>query len=141
MEIEFAHSIFRLNNPAVFSCKRSIARGLDETWSCLWGVTTSHITPVFQLSTAVRLNIALSCLSIYNIWHWKLQYWPCLKDKSAFYIVSASSPLHENVGLSGTCVEAGIINIVHKERNEVVKYSKNPILYCPRLQVLRHCSV
>ena len=56
-EIEITHSILRLNNPVALSCKRSIAWGLDQTWSCLGEVTTSHITTVFQLSTVVRLSV------------------------------------------------------------------------------------
>ena len=49
VNIEFVHSIFRFNKPAVFSFMRCIARGLDQAWSCFWGVTTSYITPVFLL--------------------------------------------------------------------------------------------
>ena len=56
-EIEFAYAIFMLSNPAILSCKRSIARGLDQTWFCLWGATTSHINPVFQLSSVIRLSV------------------------------------------------------------------------------------
>ena len=52
-----AYSFFRLNNPVVLSCKRNIARGLDQTLSCLWVVTTLHITPVFQLSNVVRVSV------------------------------------------------------------------------------------
>ena len=35
-----------LTTTAVLSFMRSIARELDQTWSCLWGVTTLHGIPV-----------------------------------------------------------------------------------------------
>ena len=32
MDIEFAHSIFKFNNPAVLSFRKSIGRGLDQLY-------------------------------------------------------------------------------------------------------------
>ena len=49
VNIEFVHSIFRFNKPAVFRFMRCIAKGLDQAWSCFWGVTTSYLTLVFFL--------------------------------------------------------------------------------------------
>ena len=61
-----------------------------------------------------------------NIGHWKLGYY-LAQHKSAFCIVSSPSPPINNVGLRETCVKAEIIKIIHKGRDDVVKYYKNPI--------------
>ena len=66
MDIEFAHSIFKFNNPAVLSFRKSIGRGLDQTLSCLWGLTTSHVTQfLFQILTLqgqfVDLDTVFGC--------------------------------------------------------------------------------
>ena len=58
MGIDFAHSIFRNYNPAILSFGEAMQGGLiryvlsmkndrlDQLWSCLSGVMTSHIMPV-----------------------------------------------------------------------------------------------
>ena len=50
---------FQALQPCSPSFQRSIARGLDQAWSCLWGVTASHITPVHP---------TLNCGKVPQLW-------------------------------------------------------------------------
>ena len=79
MGIEFAHSVFRLYNPAVLSFGEAL-QGARSAWSCLWEVTTSCITPVHPTLNCAKVKVDRSsggpiivCCRILSRRYWPLQ--------------------------------------------------------------------
>ena len=86
---------------------------LQRDISVYWSTTLSNLLVVGFIDVEIKA-LEIQVLTLYNI---------------NLHFAKFLLPPHptNNVGLSETCVEAGITNTVNKGRNNEVEYSKNPI--------------
>ena len=93
-----------------------LQRDISVYWSTILDqvvVVSSHLLVVGFIDVEIKA-LEIQVLTLYNI---------------NLHFAKFLLPPHptNNVGLSETCVEAGITNTVNKGRNNEVEYSKNPI--------------